>query len=138
MILFVDDEERPINTFMDELRLSGYDVHLETTIDGALRYFRTNLDQIQLVVLDIMMPYGEVFTAAETEGGLRTGVRMYKKLREESGQLPVIIFTNVSAQPVEEAFADQPRCSFLKKIDCFPFEFREEVASMLLASSSKN
>jgi CheY-like chemotaxis protein len=136
MILFVDDEERPINTFMEELTRSGYDVKLETTIEGALRYFRANFDQIQLVVLDIMMPYGEVFSAAETEGGLRTGVRLYKKLREESRELPVIIFTNVSAQPIEEAFSDQPRCRFLTKIDFFPFEFREEVASMLSRSPS--
>ena len=56
MILFVDDEERWIRVFMEELRRFGYDVHLETSVDRALGFFRANSDEIQLVVLDIMIP----------------------------------------------------------------------------------
>lgn len=136
MILFVDDEERPIKTFMEELSRSNYAVHLETDVDRALEYFRANVDKIELLVLDIMMPHGESLTAEETDNGRRTGVRLFKKFREENRNLPIIVFTNVSAQPVEEAFADMPRCRFLKKIDYFPFEFKEEAVAMLAAGGS--
>ena len=138
MILFVDDEERWIRVFMEELRRFGYDVHLETSVDRALGFFRANSDEIQLVVLDIMMPHGDTFSAEETEDGRRTGLHVYKRFREREPDLPVIIFTNVSAQPVEEAFASQPKCRFLKKIDYFPFEFKEEIASILQAISPEN
>ena len=136
MILFVDDERRPIMPYMEELERSGYEVHLETSADDALNFVRSNAGRIDLIVLDIMMPYGKGFTADETEEGRRTGVHLFRRLRQENGKVPVIVFTNVSARPVEEAFAGKPACRFLRKIDYFPFELREEVVTMLNAARS--
>jgi DNA-binding response OmpR family regulator len=131
MILFIDDEPRYVRSYIEFLEDSGHEAHLETSIDEALRFFLANQDQIGLVILDVMLPPGELFTAAETEDGLRTGVHLFKKLREESRQLPIIILANVSSKAVEDAFVNQPFCRFLRKVNTFPFELVQEVENML-------
>lgn len=127
MILFVDDEQGRMQSWIDELQLCGYSVCAVSTADEALRQLESHKNLIDLVVLDIMMPSGEKLANADTEGGLRTGMKIYEELRRVAPTLRVFVFTNVSDPFVAEKFNHESYCRFLRKKDYLPPEFAEEV-----------
>lgn len=131
MILFIDDEKREMDSYIEELKLSGLDVTFQRDVDSALRLFQTKMDQIDLTILDIMMPPGRAFENDDTNGGLRTGLWLYEKLREMRPELPIAIFTNVSDERVAERFRKEQNCWFLSKRDYLPFELVEKVGEIL-------
>lgn len=138
MILFVDDERRYVDGYVEELRLSGFTVEYRKTVDAAHKFLVENLPQIDLLVLDIMMPPGELLQEAQTNHGLRTGVRFFEQVRQLAPVLPVIILTNVTDEQVKEQLQQEPFCWFIRKEDCFPFELAEEVQRILSEISSAN
>jgi CheY-like chemotaxis protein len=127
MILFVDDERRFMNSYKLELEYVGYKVSFKKNVDDALAFLKTHPGAIELLILDIMMPPGHDFQHESTNSGLRTGVRFYERIRALFPTLPVIIFTNVSDEQVEEKFQAESYCRFLRKEDYLPFELAEEV-----------
>jgi CheY-like chemotaxis protein len=131
MILFVDDEARDMSSYVDDLNLSGFEVSFQTSIDPALRVFQDNSDQIELLILDIMLPHGEAFDSVETEQGMRTGIRFYEEVRRIAPDLPVIVFTNVSDPLVADRLKKEEGCRFLRKEDIFPYELTHEVQMVL-------
>jgi CheY-like chemotaxis protein len=131
MILFIDDEPRSVNQYLDELRLSGYKVSFQKNVEGAVRCLDSGPQQINLIILDVMMPYGTVFRSEETEQGLRTGVVFYERIRAKAPDLPVIILTNVSDPRVPEKLRQDKNCRVLMKPDYLPFEFVEAVGEVL-------
>lgn len=134
MILFVDEERRHMNSFVEELQLAGYEVEFQTGVDAASsawEFLQTNSTETELLILDIMMPPGEAFKEVDTGLGLRTGVRFFERVRELLPDLPVIIFTNVSDDKVKERFEREINCLFLRKEDYYPFELSVEVQKLL-------
>lgn len=127
MILFVDDERRWAESYVEELELSDHQVSFQMNVDVALQEFERNRPQIELLILDIMMSPGLSFRDIDTDLGLRTGIRFYERIREQAPDLPVIIFTNVSDRTVESRFAEEKNCWFLRKIDYLPHEIAEQV-----------
>jgi CheY-like chemotaxis protein len=133
MILFIDDEPRYTSSCYEELELAlpEYDVIFRSDADEALQFFQANLDRIELLVLDIMMPPGKSFEGQDTMLGLRTGLRLYEKIREARPELPVIISTNVVDHEVADYFSKETGCTFLRKDHFLPSEFAEEVKRVL-------
>lgn len=131
MILFVDDEKREMHSYVTELYFSGYEVSFENNVDDALTFVAANLNRIDLLILDIMMPPGSSFKDVDTEDGLRTGVRFYERIRENAPNLPVMIFTNVSDECVAERFRREAKCRFLQKKNYLPYQLVEKVKEML-------
>ena len=131
MILFVDDERREMGSYVEELRLSGYEVNFVNNVDDALKFFAENLISLNLIVLDIMLPHNNVFKDVDTELGLRTGVHLYRKFRIQAPDLPIIILTNVSDERIAKFFKQEAKCTFLPKEDILPYELAEEVQSIL-------
>src|SRR5262245_51220168 len=130
-ILFVDDEQRWVTSYIDELKYAGFTVHYKSTVDSAMEFFDDNHDQLSLLILDIMMPPGSIFKFEETQDGLRAGVLFYDTIRMKNPSLPVIILTNVSDDKVKKKFEQEYNCLFLRKPECFPYELAEEVRSIL-------
>jgi CheY-like chemotaxis protein len=128
-ILFVDDENRRAQLYLDELRQSGFDTELLTETDGALAYLRQNQD-IDVLILDIMMPPG-IYFAGKTDQGLNTGVVLYDEIRGIRPNLPVIILTNVSDKHVAQKFREESNCRYYRKIDLLPFELADEIREIL-------
>lgn len=118
MILFIDDEERIMDSYKLELEMVGYAVVLENDVNAALRTFQAKLGEISLVILDIMMPPGKL-SETETDGGLRTGLQLYREIREKSPDLPIMIFTNVSDKGVEKQFRDEKIAGSFEKMSIF-------------------
>ena len=131
MILFIDDEEREMSSYVQELELSGLDVRFESNVDKALEAFNENIDNIQLIILDVMMVAGTAFQQANTEGGLRTGIYFHKIIREKLPKVPIIIFTNVSDSRVASDIRQDKKSWFLLKEDILPFELVDKITKFL-------
>ncbi len=131
MILFVDDEPFFVGSYIDELRDSGYEVKIETTVDSATDWFRNNGSQVQLVIVDVMMPAGKTFKSLDKSLGLRTGFLLYDWLRELNKDVPIVVLSNTTHQEVKEKFAGETNWWFFRKDECFPFELVEAVREIL-------
>ena len=142
MILFIDDEERYVNSYVEDLRFSGYDVIWETETDAALKFFEANYKQLDLLILDIMMPPGTSFDHEETQMGLRTGVFFYERIRQKAPDLPIIILTNVgdpstdNLSNIYSLIMNDKNCSFHRKITLLPHQLTEEVKRVVEESKA--
>lgn len=137
MILFVDDERREMDSFVRELKLSDFDVHFESKVDDAWAFFQGKSDQIELLILDLMMPSGSTFKNEDTENGLRTGVHFYRKVREMLFECPIIILTNHIDEELSDSFNKEKRCWYLKKSDYLPYELIEKVNEVLKSTEDE-
>jgi|GEM_PF-1222931 len=127
MIILVDDERRQMESYLDELKLANYKIEFRKDVGAAINFLKENLADIELLILDIMMPPGTLFGSSETNGGLRTGLHLYELIRENSPKLPILILTNVSDPGVHKHFLNESFCWYLRKEDCLPFELTDEV-----------
>ena len=132
MILFIDDEKRTADTYIEDLEEEGFEVVFKMRVDDGVLFIEEHLSKIFLVILDIMMPPEIAFGHMDTEDGLRTGVVFYRKIRELAPELPVVILTNVSDDQVGKMFKSQRNCRFLQKKDYLPFQLVDEVREILL------
>jgi CheY-like chemotaxis protein len=133
MILFVDDDKRRMESYVQELKFSGYQVKFKSEIDDAFNFYENNREDIQLVILDVMMPVGENFSdQSAAENGLRTGICFYRKIREKQSNLPVIILTNVNrTELLDIKNPDMAEAIILEKISLAPFVLAEKVIDIL-------
>jgi CheY-like chemotaxis protein len=130
MILFVDDEQRELDSHRLELEMSDHSVIFKSDVDKALEFLEKNPDQVRLLILDIMMPVGESFKDARHDG-LRTGIDFYDRIRARLPKLPVIVFTHVADESVREKFNNELNCWFYRKEDVLPHELAERVNDIL-------
>ena len=135
MILFIDDEQRYMDAYRQELEIAGHDVSFVNDVDAAAEFLDAHADSIRLVILDLMMPPGHTFRGEDTREGLLTGVRFYERIRKRTLRLPVIIFTNISDEEVLARFEAETHCWFLHKSDVFPYELAERVKDILASGS---
>ena len=73
-ILFVDDDMRRMSSFVDMLEWEGYTVLGADTVDKARKLFRNLGKEIDLVILDLMMPPGEGDALEAVDYGRSTGL----------------------------------------------------------------
>ena len=70
MILFIDDERRVMDSYRDYLALKltpqGYEVLFLSDIDKALDFLENRPDEIDLIILDVMMPTGKKLNGKHT------------------------------------------------------------------------
>ena len=90
-ILFVDDEPRWVQLYVDELMFSGFEVTMAQSADKAIKLLDSQT--FDLVILDIMMPPGKHFRAgvAWMERSLRSGIQVLPGQNDDHG--PIVIFT---------------------------------------------
>lgn len=129
MILFVDDEERRVGVYVEELTISGFEVvHIQSP-DEAWDYIDAHYGMLDLAILDLMMPHGPRFKHLDTDDGLRTGVRLYERIRQLSPDLPVVFLSNVFEE--EARLRRDPASYYLMKRDYLPHEFASEVREIM-------
>ena len=134
MILIIDDERRYMDSYIMELELSNFELSFQKDIKKAWGFLIENQNQIELIILDIMMPYESMFKDEEVQYGLRTGRNFYKKIREIMADVPVIVLTNVSDDNIRNWFANQPETVVLRKEDILPFELVTVIKGVLHSS----
>ncbi|MDD3475196.1 MAG: response regulator [Candidatus Dojkabacteria bacterium] len=106
-ILVIEDNKDLINSYIEALEAGGYDTF--KALDGyqGLDIMSKNLGNIDLVLLDLMMPGVD---------GLEV-LRTIKENEEKYGKLPIVILTNMTSENViKEAFS-LGATSYLVKTD---------------------
>ena len=97
MILMIDEEKSKMRSFKDYLNEYGYDVYMSTNFVDSSEFINENKNNIDLIFLDIMMPYLNYFTNEETINGLISGECFYNKIQKElKYTIPVIILTAIN------------------------------------------
>jgi CheY-like chemotaxis protein len=104
-ILWVDDEPELIEPFIRELRQSReikFNVHHFERVDVADVEF-ARLAEVTGVVLDVMMPGGDLFTPAATKENQTTGLLLLQRWKDQllRRNQPVIILTNRAVSDIE-------------------------------------
>lgn len=120
-ILVADDEELIINLVCDYLRREGYEPLSAKDGEEALEVFRANPD-IQLVILDIMMPYID-------------GWEVCRTIRQTSN-VPVIMLTARSQEFDELTGFEAGADDYVTK-PCSPSVLMKRVAALLKRNSVK-
>jgi len=96
-ILLVDDEQFQIDTIKRGIRIHGHQVFAARSGEEALKYLEENHDESTLVITDYYMP------------GMN-GITLLKSIREQYGDLPVILMTAFRGQkPVDWSAAKRLR-----------------------------
>lgn len=134
MILFIDDEPKKMESYVDEIEFSNYKVKFLSNIDEALDYWNNKHNNINLLILDIMMPASNLLNKSPAKDGLRTGIYFYKKVRKEYTEIPIVIFTNVpkhSDSLINETLKKDTKVLFLQKEDYLPFQLVERIDEFL-------
>lgn len=135
MILMIDDEKRTLDSYVQELEYSDFKVKYESSVDEGLKCLEEKAQEIELLILDLMMPYGQAFNEEETGKGLRTGIAFYERVRKTNDRLPIMILTNNVDEGIRREFEKDPYCRFFRKEDLLPFELAEEVKDFLQAEN---
>jgi CheY-like chemotaxis protein len=133
MLLIVDDGKFEMQTIVEELELSGFEVVWKTDVDAALTFLKRNTQQVDLLILDIMMPAGRAFRDEDTQDGLRTGFHFYERARAMAPHLPIVMFTNFPNERIMEQYRRE-NCFIFRKVDYLPYELVEQVQAILAAA----
>lgn len=128
-ILFVDDDFNRVTSYIDFLEQSGYRVILETDSSKVIAKFKQNQTQIDLIILDMMMPTSEELKA-ETNYGRGTGLFLLRKIREISKEVPIMILTVVRNASLREETTKYGATPYLEK-PIMPSRLAEEIEKKL-------
>ncbi len=127
MIFFVDDDRRYIKDYVEEVESRNYYVKHEHNIDNAFKLVTEHSQDIQLLVMDIMMPSGKLLNERDNENGKRAGILFIKAIEERIGEInfPLIIFTHVSIDNLDDRYQKY------QKEDYTPSEFADKIEQII-------
>jgi DNA-binding response OmpR family regulator len=106
-ILFIEDEDDLISAFVDTLEDNGNTVTKARSGEEAVRYLNGGDHSFNLIILDIMLPQGDVEGSpfiSENIGDYERGVEILRQLRKEmrGEETPVIVLSAVGADEVKK------------------------------------
>jgi len=129
MILFLDDESTG-NLFCEELETKQLPLQVFSRIDDAWEFLQKTTEEVSIAIIDVMMPPGDLFTLAETNDGLTSGLLFYERLRGKLKDCRVFFLTNLTSPEVEQAISKDENAQVRIKTDFFYDEFADEVESL--------
>lgn len=118
-ILIVEDETKIARFVELELKYEGYEV--ETALDGRVGLEKALNDNIDLIILDIMLP------------GL-SGIEVCRRIRQEGKQVPIIMLTAKDDVTDKVAGLDMGADDYMTK----PFAIEELLARIRVALNRHN
>jgi CheY-like chemotaxis protein len=136
MILFVDDDMIYIQDYLDELS-DDYAVHHENSIDKAFEFIIENSQRIKLLVLDMMIPSGNLLKDKDNDNGRRTGRLFIEELKKKIDLtlFPIVFFTHVNIQNLHSEVGGI-YFQKLQKEDFTPYQFSLKVIEILDSKNS--
>ncbi len=136
-ILLIDDEKLPMDYYIRAFKMKKFEVKQCFDPDSAIEYARQNKPRPKAIILDIMMSPGKKYTNEDTDNGLKTGILLYKDLRDYYPQVPIIFLTNVSSPQIPRLASETTETlAVIQKIDYPPFELVERVEEMIASSGA--
>lgn len=133
-ILWVDDD---IDGFAlmadrDELESRGCRIIEASRPDNLLKVLREQILKIDCIIVDIVMPTGEL-DMKEAEYGMRTGLALIRKIRESDSiykDTPIIVYTVIGDDNVRQYCKDN-NIPYLDKSSVSSEEFADFVMEYL-------
>ena len=99
-VLFVDDDGDIAIRYQHAIERAGCWVKFCDTVQEALEVAHRGVDQFDVVILDVMLPWGTRYTEAETDGGLNTGALLYRDLYHYYPEAHFVVLTAYSHSQV--------------------------------------
>ena len=88
-VLVVDDDQYFTEPLIWELEKRGYTIETYGAIEDILgEGKKIKISKPDCIILDILMPHGEIFTRQECNRGATTGLKLLAKLVEVVSELP--------------------------------------------------
>lgn len=106
-ILIIEDEEPLLDSYAKLVEMAGYIAVKASDGYQGLDILANNLDQIDLVLLDLMMPGVDGLEVLKT----------IKNNEEKYGKMPIVILTNMTSEAVVKEAFNIGATSYLVKID---------------------
>lgn len=135
MIMFVDDEPRIMSSFKEHLEIEleklGKQLTFFSNVDEAMEFYNNNSSEIELVILDVMMPCGKSIDFKNSNGGMKSGFVFYKKIRKDLPEIPIFIFTNSIDGDIKEEIEKDKQAKFLQKTNYLLTDFWDEIKAFL-------
>ena len=101
-ILVVDDEASIVSVAHQFLTQQGFKVRTARNASEGLACFKAHRPEIQLVITDVMMPFGD-------------GRQLIQSLRELDPHLPILVMSGMLTPSLQTEIQAQEACSFLVK-----------------------
>lgn len=113
--LYIDDDKLQRAYYVEGLRDEGFDVAEAESTKDAME--KIDAEYYDVMLTDLMMPPGEVFSAEESRGGMITGWLIARRARLRKPSILIVILTaDPAADEVEEWCKRQaPYALFLRK-----------------------
>ena len=92
-VLVIDDDLYELNPHVESLRKAGFSVATCDNVEVGCDMLADKSVEIDVLVLDVMMPPLGLWTAEETENGGLTGLRVLVRVQELRPLLPVVLLT---------------------------------------------
>jgi CheY-like chemotaxis protein len=127
MIVYLEDEDAS-NLYRDEFIERGIQIIVHRDVTEGWNALAGNAD-VDVVILDVMMPPGKMFDLDSTKQGLLTGIHFYRRLRAQNAELPIFILTNNTDPEISEAVAGDTNAYHFVKTDVYPDDFADRVIS---------
>lgn len=124
VILMIDDEPEYMDGLVDVLNIAGYKTILESDLHVAIEYLRQPRLNIDLILLDLLMPPMHIKVPNDT-GELTdpryTGVRFYHYIRDQLGlkSIPIIVFSVVNDENIHQEIAKYELDKFNRQLLSF-------------------
>lgn len=125
MILFIDDEPMYVHYYLQNLktRFSNNKVIFRDNLKEARELINNHISELEILIIDIMMPPDDKLDFDEVDKGLKTGLFFLKQIAEQLyiHQVPVLILTNRDpnkiADEINELRKSLTRLEIRQKID---------------------
>jgi CheY-like chemotaxis protein len=103
-VLYVDDEtdRESFQSTLDTLRGRGIDVKAIGNVREVLPFLEAEGRTLVAVVLDVFMPTHGMYTPAESDRGMRTGLLLLRDIRQRYANLPIILVSVLAEETAEE------------------------------------
>lgn len=136
-IFLIDDEKLPMDYYIKAFKLQNHEVKQFFSPDSVFEHIRSKKSHPDAILLDIMMLPGNKYLNEDTDDGLKTGILLYKDLREYYPIVPIIFLTNVSEPDIAKLPGEtEESLKIIQKIDFPPFELVGFVENLITQSKS--
>lgn len=119
---------------LDRFKYHGYEILSAGTVSDAMQHLNKHGSDIDLAILDVMMPHEE-HLEADTFDGKRTGLVLGRKIREKYPKIKIVGLSVVSDPEVAEWFNSYGSGYFRKPI--LPGDFLQSIEAILYPKRPK-
>lgn len=119
-ILVIDDEQDVLEVVKTMLETTDFKVYTVSSGREGIEFFRTNADNIDIILMDITMPNmnGEV---------------AFREIRKISADVPVILSSGYSEHDVKQQFTEKCTADFIQK----PYQIKTLIGKINMILRSK-